>query len=243
MEDLYEVGGVPAVQKMLLREGFLHGDCMTVTGKTLAENLETVPDLTEGQKIIMPVDKPIKETGHLQILYGNLAETGAVAKITGKEGVRFRGPAVCYDSEEDCLVGIESDEVLPGNVVVIRYEGPKGGPGMREMLSITGAIMGKGLGSEVALITDGRFSGGSHGFVVGHITPEAQEGGLLALAQNGDMITIDAENNTLTLEVSEEEIDSRRVAWLPPEYKAKSGVLWKYIRTVSSASEGCVTDA
>ena len=243
MEDLYEVGGVPAVQKMLLREGFLHGDCMTVTGKTLAENLETVPDLTEGQKIIMPVSEPVKETGHLQILYGNLAETGAVAKITGKEGLRFRGPAICYDSEEDCLAGIESDEVLPGNVVVIRYEGPKGGPGMREMLSITGAIMGKGLGSEVALITDGRFSGGSHGFVVGHITPEAQEGGLLALAQNGDTITIDAEGNTLTLEVAEEEIDRRRVAWSPPEYKAKSGVLWKYIRTVSSASEGCVTDA
>ena len=207
MEDLYEVGGVPAVQKMLLREGFLHGDCMTVTGKTLAENLETVPDLAEGQKIIMPVNEPVKETGHLQILYGNLAETGAVAKITGKEGLRFRGPAICYDSEEDCLAGIESDEVLPGNVVVIRYEGPKGGPGMREMLSITGAIMGKGLGSEVALITDGRFSGGSHGFVVGHITPEAQEGGLLALAQNGDTITIDAEGNTLTLEVAEEEID------------------------------------
>jgi dihydroxy-acid dehydratase len=243
MEDLYEVGGVPAVQKMLLREGFLHGDCMTVTGKTLAENLETVPDLTEGQKIIMPVNEPVKETGHLQILYGNLAETGAVAKITGKEGLRFKGPAICYDSEEDCLAGIESDEVLPGNVVVIRYEGPKGGPGMREMLSITGAIMGKGLGSEVALITDGRFSGGSHGFVVGHITPEAQEGGLLALAQNGDTITIDAEGNTLTLEVAEEEIDRRRVAWSPPEYKAKSGVLWKYIRTVSSASEGCVTDA
>ena len=243
MEDLYEVGGVPAVQKMLLREGYLHGDCMTVTGKTLAENLADVADLSEGQKIIMPVGDPIKETGHLQILYGNLAETGAVAKITGKEGLRFSGPAVCYDSEEDCLAGVESDEVLPGNVVVIRYEGPKGGPGMREMLSITAAIMGKGLGKDVALITDGRFSGGSHGFVVGHITPEAQEGGLLALAQSGDTITIDAENNALTLEIAADEIERRRAAWSAPEYKAKSGVLWKYIRTVSNASEGCVTDA
>ena len=243
MEDLYEVGGVPAVQKMLLREGFLHGDCMTVTGKTLAENLADVPDLSEGQKVIMPVENPIKETGHLQILYGNLAETGAVAKITGKEGLRFSGPAVCYDSEEDCLAGIESDEVLPGNVVVIRYEGPKGGPGMREMLSITAAIMGKGLGKDVALITDGRFSGGSHGFVVGHITPEAQDGGLLALAKSGDTITIDAETNKLTLEVTVEEIERRRVFWSAPDYKAKSGVLWKYIKTVSSASEGCVTDA
>ena len=242
MEDLYNVGGVPAVQKMLLREGFLHGDCMTVTGKTLAENLEDVPDLRVGQKVIMPVGAPIKETGHLQILYGNLAESGAVAKITGKEGMRFSGPAVCYDSEEDCLAGIENDEVQPGNVVVIRYEGPKGGPGMREMLSITAAIMGKGLGKDVALITDGRFSGGSHGFVVGHITPEAQEGGLLALAHNGDTVTIDAENNTLKLEVAAEEIERRRAAWSAPAYKVRSGVLWKYIRTVSSASEGCVTD-
>ncbi len=243
MEDLYEVGGVPAVQKMLLREGFLHGDCMTVTGKTLAENLAEIPDLSAGQKIIMPLDNPIKSTGHLQILYGNLAAGGAVAKITGKEGTRFIGPAVCYDSEEACLEGIENDEVQPGNVVVIRYEGPKGGPGMREMLSITAAIMGKGLGKDVALITDGRFSGGSHGFVVGHITPEAQEGGLMGLVGNGDTITIDAENNILNLDVPVEEIERRRADWRAPEYKFKSGALWKYIKTVANASEGCVTDA
>lgn len=243
MEDLYEVGGVPAVQKMLLREGFLHGDCMTVTGKTLAENLAEVPDLSAGQKLIMPLSNPIKSTGHLQILYGNLAESGAVAKITGKEGTRFTGPAICYDSEEECLEGIQNDEVQPGNVVVIRYEGPKGGPGMREMLSITAAIMGKGLGKSVALITDGRFSGGTHGFVVGHITPEAQEGGLVGMAQNGDMITIDAENNTLNLHVADAEIEGRRAAWAAPEYKVTSGVLWKYIKTVSNASDGCVTDA
>lgn len=243
MEDLYEVGGVPAVQKMLLREGFLHGDCMTVTGKTLAENLEDVPDLSEGQKVILPLSSPIKETGHLQILYGNLAEGGAVAKITGKEGTRFSGPAVCFDSEEACLEGIQNDEVEAGNVVVIRYEGPKGGPGMREMLSITAAIMGKGLGKDVALITDGRFSGGTHGFVVGHITPEAQEGGLLALIQNGDPVTIDAEGNTLTLDIPDDEIAQRRSGWTVPAYKAQSGVLWKYIKTVSNASEGCITDA
>jgi len=243
MEDLHEVGGVPGVQKMLLREGLLHGDCLTVTGKTLAENLESVPDLAAGQKVVMPVSNPIKSTGHLQILYGNLAAQGAVAKITGKEGTIFSGPAVCYDSEEDTLVGIEQGEVKAGNVVVIRYEGPKGGPGMREMLTITSAIMGAGLGKSVALITDGRFSGGTHGFVVGHITPEAQEGGLLALAQNGDTITIDAEKNLLTLDVSEAEIARRRAAHVVPAYRATSGVLWKYIKSVSNASEGCVTDA
>lgn len=243
MEDLDAVGGVPAVQKMLLREGLLHGDCMTVTGKTLAENLEDVPDLAEGQKVIMPISQALKPTGHLQILYGNLAEEGAVAKITGKEGTKFSGPAICYDSEEETLVGIQTGEVKAGQVVVIRYEGPKGGPGMREMLSITSAIMGAGLGKSVALITDGRFSGGTHGFVVGHITPEAQEGGLLALAQNGDTITIDADNNLLVLEVSNEEIARRRAVWQQPAYRATRGVLWKYIKSVSSASEGCVTDA
>jgi dihydroxy-acid dehydratase len=242
MEDLWEVGGVPGVQKLLLREGLLHGDCMTVTGKTLAENLESMPDLDAGQKIVMPVSNPIKATGHLRILYGNLATEGAVAKITGKEGTRFSGPAVVYDCEEDTLKGIENGEVTHGNVVVIRYEGPKGGPGMREMLSITGMIMGAGLGQSVALITDGRFSGGTHGFVVGHITPEAQEGGLLALVQNGDIITIDAETNQLSVDLDEAEIARRRADWVTPPYRATSGVLYKYIKTVSSASLGCVTD-
>ncbi len=243
MNDLYEVGGVPAVQRLLLREGYLHGDCMTVTGKTVAENLEEMPDLAEGQKIIMPLSNPIKPTGHLQILYGNLASEGAVAKITGKEGEKFSGPAKVYDSEEACLEGIQNNEVVAGDVAVIRYEGPTGGPGMREMLSITSAIMGKGLGKSVALITDGRFSGGTHGFVVGHITPEAQLGGGLALVQNGDTITIDAVNNTLNMEIGDEELAARKAAWRAPEYKAKKGVLYKYIKTVSSASDGCITDA
>lgn len=243
MEDLDEVGGVPAVQKLLLREGLLHGDCMTATGKTLAENLESVPDLSAGQKVIFPVSQALKPTGHLQILYGNLAEQGSVAKITGKEGTKFSGPAVCYDSEEETLAGIQNGEVQAGQVVVIRYEGPKGGPGMLEMLSVTSAIMGVGLGKSVALITDGRFSGGTHGFVVGHITPEAQEGGLLALIRNGDTVTVDADNNLLTLDVSEAEIARRRAAWQQPVYRASSGVLWKYIKSVSNASEGCVTDA
>ena len=243
MEDLDAVGGVPAVQKLLLREGLLHGDCMTVTGKTLAENLESVPDLSAGQKVVMPVSQALKATGHLQILYGNLAEQGAVAKITGKEGTIFSGPAICYDSEEETLAGIQRGEVQAGQVIVIRYEGPKGGPGMREMLSVTSAIMGVGLGKSVALITDGRFSGGTHGFVVGHITPEAQEGGLLALIHNGDTVTIDADNNLLTLDVTEAEIAQRRAAWQKPAYKVSRGVLWKYIKSVSNASEGCVTDA
>ena len=243
MNDLYEVGGVPAVQRLLLREGYLHGDCMTVTGKTVAENLEEMPDLAEGQKIIMPLSNPIKPTGHLQILYGNLASEGAVAKITGKEGEKFSGPAKVYDSEEACLEGIQNNEVVAGDVAVIRYEGPTGGPGMREMLSITSAIMGKGLGKSVALITDGRFSGGTHGFVVGHITPEAQLGGGLALVQNGDTITIDAVNNTLNMEIGDDELAARKAAWRAPEYKAKKGVLYKYIKTVSSASDGCITDA
>jgi dihydroxy-acid dehydratase len=243
MEELYEVGGVPAVQKLLLREGLLHGDCLTVTGKTLAENLEELPDLHEGQTIVCPFNKPIKETGHLQILYGNLATTGAVAKITGKEGLRFSGPAKVFDSEEETLEAIQAGKVTHGDVVVIRYEGPKGGPGMREMLSITGVIMGAGLGKSVALITDGRFSGGTHGFVVGHITPEAQEGGTIALVQDGDQITIDAEKNQIFVDLTEEELEARRARWTPPPYKVTKGVLYKYIKTVSSASQGCVTDA
>jgi len=242
MEDLCDVGGVPAVQRLLLREGLLHGDCMTVTGKTVAENLEEAPDLAEGQKVIFPFNEPIKSTGHLQILYGNLATEGAVAKITGKEGTEFTGPARVFESEEECLVGIQDGRVKAGDVVVIRYEGPTGGPGMREMLSITSAIMGKGLGKDVALITDGRFSGGSHGFVVGHITPEAQTGSNLALLQDGDMITINADSNTLDAAVSDAEWASRKASWSAPAYKATKGVLYKYIKTVSSASEGCVTD-
>jgi len=242
MEDLFQVGGVPGVQKLLLDEGYLDGSCMTVTGKTLAENLEEMGPLQSGQKVICPLAKPIKQTGHLQILYGNLAEEGAVAKITGKEGLEFSGEARVYDSEEECLEAIRAGEVKAGHVVVIRYEGPKGGPGMREMLSITSAIMGAGLGKDVALITDGRFSGGTHGFVVGHITPEAQTGGNLALLQNGDSITIDAQNRTLNADVSAEEWSQRRAKWKAPEPKYRSGVLRKYARLVSTASEGCVTD-
>ncbi len=242
MEDLYKVGGVPAVQKMLLREGLLKGDCLTVTGKTLAENIEDAKDLAEGQKVVFPLSEPIKETGHLQILYGNLAKEGAVAKITGKEGVRFSGPVKVFDSEEESLYAIEAGKIVAGDVVVIRYEGPKGGPGMREMLSITSAIMGTGLGKSVALITDGRFSGGTHGFVVGHISPEAQVGGVLAVVEDGDRITLDAETNSMSLDVPEEVIATRFEKWLAPPYKAQKGVLYKYIKTVSSASEGCVTD-
>jgi dihydroxy-acid dehydratase len=242
MEDLYEVGGVPAVQRLLLREGLLHGDCLTVTGKTLAENLESMPDLAEGQKIISPVSQPIKQTGHLQILYGNLATEGAVAKITGKEGVRFTGPAKVYDSEELTLEAIQQGKVTHGDVVVIRYEGPKGGPGMREMLSITGAIIGAGLGKSVALITDGRFSGGTHGFVVGHITPEAYSGGAIALLQDGDIVTIDSETNTLSVDLSDDELAARQARWQTPAPRVTKGVLYKYLKTVSSASEGCVTD-
>ena len=242
MEDLYDVGGVPAVQKMLLREGFLHGDCLTVTGKTLEENLEELPGLKEGQDIIAPLSNPVKKTGHLSILYGNLAEEGAVAKITGKEGTRFEGTARVFDSEEECLKGINEGRVKAGDVVIIRYEGPKGGPGMREMLSVTSAIMGAGLGKEVALITDGRFSGGTHGFVVGHVTPEAQEGGVIALVRDGDKVAIDAESNRLDVDVSEDEIANRRKEWKAPPHKATKGTLLKYLRSVSSASTGCVTD-
>ena len=242
MEDLHEIGGVPGVLKYLLANGLLHGDCMTVTGKTLAENLSVAEDLNEGQDIISPLDNPIKETGHLRILYGNLAKEGAVAKITGKEGLRFSGPAKVFEGEFKTNDGIKNGEVAKGDVIVIRYEGPKGGPGMPEMLKPTAAIMGAGLGKDVALITDGRFSGGSHGFVVGHICPEAQDGGNIAFVEDGDIITIDAVKNTITMEVSEEELTKRRAKWKQPELKAKRGVLYKYAKTVSSASEGCVTD-
>ncbi|WP_224483022.1 dihydroxy-acid dehydratase [Robertkochia aurantiaca] len=242
MEDLHKVGGIPAVLKYMLKKGMLHGDCLTVTGKTLAENLLEVPDLEEGQEIIRDVENPIKSTGHLRILYGNLASEGAVAKITGKEGLRFTGKARVFDGEFEANDGIRDGLVKKGDVVVIRYEGPKGGPGMPEMLKPTAAIMGAGLGKEVALITDGRFSGGSHGFVVGHVSPEAQTGGAIALVENGDTITIDAEANTITLDISEEELEKRRKNWKAPELKKKRGVLYKYAQTVSSASQGCVTD-
>jgi dihydroxy-acid dehydratase len=243
MEDLYNAGGVPAVQKLLLEHGYLQGDCITVTGKTLGENVADLPGLLEEQKVIHPVSNPVKKTGHLQILYGNLSPEGSVAKITGKEGTRFSGPAVVFESEEDALDGIRAGKVKKGNVVVIRYEGPKGGPGMREMLSITAAIMGAGLGKDVALITDGRFSGGTHGFVIGHITPEAQLGGTIGLLQDGDIITIDADDRTLNVDVTDNELETRRRNWRAPELKVKSGSLYKYARLVSTASEGCVTDS
>jgi dihydroxy-acid dehydratase len=242
MEDLHAVGGLPAVMKMLLAAGMLDGACMTVTGQTIAENVQDLPGLTAGQEIVHALDKPIKATGHIQILKGNLAPEGAVAKITGKEGLRFSGPARVYDCEEDILHALERKEIGKGDVVVIRYEGPKGGPGMPEMLTPTSAIMGAGLGKDVALLTDGRFSGGSHGFIVGHVTPEAQEGGPIALVNNGDIITIDAEKNELSVGVSADEMSARRAAWRMPEYKAKRGTLAKYIKLVKSASQGCVTD-
>lgn len=242
MEDVHAVGGIPAVLKYLLKKGLLHGECLTVTGKTLAENLLDVPNLTEGQDVIKPLEKPIKISGHLRMLYGNLATEGSVAKITGKEGLRFVGKAKVFNSEYEANDGIRDGKVEKGDVVVIRYEGPKGGPGMPEMLKPTAAIMGAGLGKEVALITDGRFSGGTHGFVVGHITPEAQEGGNIALVENGDLITIDAETNTINMDVSDEELQKRRKLWKAPKLKFDRGVLYKYARTVSSASKGCVTD-
>jgi dihydroxy-acid dehydratase len=242
MEDVHRVGGVPAVLKFMLDNGLLHGSCMTVTGKTLEENLAEVPPLKEGQQVIHSLDQPIKENGHLRILYGNLSPGGSVAKITGKEGLRFEGPARVFESEFDANDGIGAGKVKAGDVVVIRYEGPKGGPGMPEMLKPTSAIMGAGLGKSVALITDGRFSGGTHGFVVGHVTPEAQVGGPIALLQDGDQITIDAEQNTISVALSPEELDNRRKAWDAPELKVKRGSLYKYAKTVSSASEGCVTD-
>jgi dihydroxy-acid dehydratase len=242
MEDLYNAGGVPAVQKLLLEEQMLDGSCLTVTGKTLEENVAELPGLLEEQKVIYPVSEPIKKTGHLQILYGNLAEEGSVAKITGKEGTKFSGTAKVYNSEEESLTGIQNGEVDKGDVVIIRYEGPKGGPGMREMLSITAAIMGAGLGNEVALITDGRFSGGTHGFVIGHVTPEAQVGGLIGLVENGDKITIDADDQTINVDLADEEIEKRRKKWKVPTPTFTTGVLRKYAKTVSTASLGCVTD-
>ena len=242
MEDVHRVGGIPAVLKYLLVKGLLHGDCLTVTGKTLAENLIDVEDLTEGQDVIKTLENPIKPTGHLRIMFGNLAEDGCVAKITGKEGLRFKGTAKVFNSEFDANGGIGAGKVTKGDVIVIRYEGPKGGPGMPEMLKPTAAIMGAGLGKDVALITDGRFSGGTHGFVVGHITPEAQDGGTIALVENGDEIIIDAETNSITVSISDEELKRRKANWKQPDLKFSKGVLYKYAKTVSSASKGCVTD-
>jgi dihydroxy-acid dehydratase len=242
MEDLYNVGGTPALQKLLLRNGLLHGDCLTITGYTLAENLDRFTDLEEGQKVVFDLATPIKEKGHLQILYGNLASEGSVAKITGKEGLVFEGEAIVFDSEEECITAIEKGAVQAGHVVVIRYEGPRGGPGMREMLKVTAAIMGVGLGKDVALITDGRFSGGTHGFVVGHVSPEAQLGGGLAIVKDGDRIRIDAEQRELSLLISETEFSERQSNWQPRELKVTSGLLYKYAKQVASASDGCVTD-
>lgn len=241
-EDLHHVGGTPAVMKYLLSEGLLIGDCLTVTGKTLAENLASLPGLSPGQPIVHTLQDPIKSTGHIQILRGNLAPEGSVAKITGKEGLRFRGPAKVYDSEEEMLAALEQGKIVKGDVVIIRFEGPKGGPGMPEMLTPTSAIMGAGLGSDVALLTDGRFSGGSHGFIVGHVTPEAQEGGPIALVRTGEMITIDAQTRRIDVEISDAELADRRAAWVAPPFKATRGTLYRYIKNVKSASEGCVTD-
>jgi dihydroxy-acid dehydratase len=243
MQDLHQHGGVPAVMKYLLKKKFLHEECLTVTGKSIAENLDEVDDLDfNSQKIIHPIENPIKKTGHLQILYGNLAEKGSVAKISGKEGERFEGPARVFDGEFELIAGIQSGRVKPGDVVVIRYVGPKGAPGMPEMLKPTSAIIGAGLGKNVALITDGRFSGGTHGFVVGHVTPEAFEGGLLALVMDNDIIELDVAKNLISLKVSEEEINKRRKNWKQPALKAKNGVLFKYAKVVKNAAEGCVTD-
>ena len=242
MNELVKIGGLPPLMKILLDHGLLHGDCMTVTGKTIAENLKNVKPYPKGQEVILPFDKPKKKDGHLVILYGNLAVQGAVAKISGNEGTHFTGTAKCFNSEEEALKRILDGTIKKGHVIVIRYEGPKGGPGMREMLAPTAAVMGKGLGKDVALITDGRFSGGSHGFVVGHITPEAQQGGLIALIKNGDQITIDAEKRTITLDVPASEIKTRKAEWKAPKAPYKMGVLAKYAKLVSSASEGAVTD-
>ncbi len=242
MEDLHKIGGTPAVMKFLLEQDLLDGACMTVTGKTLAENVAHVPSLEAGQDIIHALNDPIKPSGHIQILKGNLAPEGSVAKITGKEGLQFSGPAKVYDCEEDMLKALEEKKIGKGDVVVIRYEGPKGGPGMPEMLTPTSAIMGAGLGNDVALLTDGRFSGGSHGFIVGHIVPEAQEGGPIALVEEGDMIHIDADTNRLDVDVDEETMAKRKAAWTMPAYKASRGTLYKYIKNVKNASLGCVTD-
>ncbi|MBK6657580.1 MAG: dihydroxy-acid dehydratase [Proteobacteria bacterium] len=242
MEDLHKVGGIPAVLKFLLEAGLIDGSCLTVTGKTLAENLADLPGLTPGQQVLRPLSNPIKPSGHIQILKGNLAPGGSVAKITGKEGLRFEGPAKVYDSEEDMLAGLEQKKIQKGDVIIIRYEGPKGGPGMPEMLTPTSALMGAGLGDSVALITDGRFSGGSHGFIVGHVVPEAQEGGPIAFVKTGDRVTLDADHKTITMAVDEAELARRRQGWVAPPYKAERGTLFKYIQRVTNASEGCVTD-
>ena len=242
MEDLHNVGGTPAVMKYMLENGMLHGDCMTVTGKTVAENLAELPSFKVGQDIFLPIEKAIKTTGHLQVLYGNLAEEGAVAKISGHEGEFFEGPAVVFEDEFTVIDGLKDGRIKEGVVVVIRMCGPKGGPGMPEMLKPTSAIMGAGLGNSVALITDGRFSGGTHGFVVGHITPEAIDGGTIALVKEGDIIAIDAVNNTLTLKVSDEELAERRKHWKQPALKVSQGILYKYAKCVATASEGCITD-
>lgn len=242
MEDLHRLGGVPAVTKYLLDKGLLDGSCLTVTGKTLAENVANAPSLPANQKLMLPLERPIKDSGHIRILKGSLAPEGAVAKITGKEGLFFRGPAQVFDSEEAMVAAAEQNQIRKGSVIVIRYEGPKGGPGMPEMLSPTSLIMGAGLGKDVALITDGRFSGGSHGFIAGHITPEAQVGGPIALVKDGDFISIDAVKNVIELEVDPTELEARRQAWVMPPYKATKGTLYRYIKTVKSASEGCITD-
>ncbi len=242
MEDLFEVGGVPGVQKLLLKEGMLDGSLPTVTGRTMAENVADLPDLKDGQKIIFPASKPVKATGHIRILRGNLAPEGSVAKITGKEGMKFSGPARVYDSEVLAQAGLEKGEIKTGDVIVIRFEGPKGGPGMPEMLKITAAVMGAGLGKSVAMITDGRFSGGTHGFVIGHVTPEAQVGGPIAVIEDGDNVTIDATENRIDFDVAESEVKSRLAAWKAPPLKHTRGALAKYIRLVKPASEGCVTD-
>ena len=242
MQDLHNIGGTPAVMKFLLDEGLLNGECLTVTGKTLAENLADLPGLKEGQEIIRPVSEPIKRTGHIQILKGNLAPGGSVAKVTGKKGEKFVGPAKVFDGEQDMIAQLEQGKIEKGDVVIIRYEGPKGGPGMPEMLKPTSAIMGAGLGEHVAMITDGRFSGGSHGFIVGHVVPEAQEGGTIALVENGDVVTLDAINNTIDVDVSDAELAERKSNWQAPELKARRGTLYKYIKSVKNASLGCVTD-
>jgi dihydroxy-acid dehydratase len=243
MEDLHQHGGVPAVMKYLISKGLLHGDCLTVTGNTVAENLKDAPTLDfEKQKVIMPIETPIKATGHLQILYGNLAEGGSVAKISGKEGERFEGTARVFDGEHDLIKGLQSGRVRAGDVVVIKNIGPRGAPGMPEMLKPTGAIIGAGLGKSVALITDARFSGGTHGFVVGHITPEAYDGGLIGLVKDDDIIEIDATKNTITLKVADGEIAERKKHWKQPPLKATNGILYKYAKQVKTAAEGCVTD-
>ena len=243
MEDLHLAGGIPAVMKFLLENDLINGDCLTVTGKTIRENLADLPGLKQGQSIIAGLDKPLKDSGHIRILKGNLAPGGAVAKITGKEGLAFSGPAKVYDSEEEMLKALEEQRIAKGDVIIIRYEGPKGGPGMPEMLTPTSAIMGAGLGRDVAMITDGRFSGGSHGFIVGHVAPEAQVGGPLALVEDGDRVTINAETNEISVAVSDQELARRKANWSMPPYKASRGTLYKFIKNVNTASEGCVTDA